>query len=294
MADETRISFTELEAAANQRDTAKPPDTPATPPKVETPEEAKPQFTDADVTAYLKLREMGITPDNAQDFLQAKQGLNNLGVLLDQNPRLLIQEIEKSNPALGRKFKEAVSDMWYEDYQREHPNDNGASRSASRTPTSALNDSEVTELKNTVKKLQERFESADRATQEKAVWDGYQASIQAGLDKLKEKGLDDQKVDHIRLKSLELLGKDQPAWKRVQQGVYVDVPKYISEASRLVTAETKAAASAEHERRSAVESRATKEITPAAENVNGAAPSDSKDIWDSTSMMKDLAAAGKR
>lgn len=296
MADE-KISFEELEAAANQQAPAKGAETPAATPTPEVKaEDAKPQFTDADVTAYLKLRDLGITPDNASDFIQAKQGLANLGTLLDQNPRLLIQEIEKSNPALGRKFKEAVSDMWFEDYQREHPEEgtNGATGSVSRTPASALTNSEVAQLTQTVKQLQERLDREDNAKRERTIFDGYNSAVQAGLDKLKEKGLDELKLDHVRLKTYELLGKDQPAWGRVQQGVYVDIPKYISEASRLVTAETKAAANAEHERRSAVQARGSKEIVPAAENVNGSAQAPSGDIWDPTAMVKELAAGTAR
>jgi hypothetical protein len=79
--------------------------------------------------------------------------------------------------------------------------------------------------------------------------------------------------DYIRLKTNELLWQDNAARDRIAKGVYVDVPTYFSKASSLVTAETKAASNAEHDRRAVVEARGVKEIPAAAENVNGSASS---------------------
>ena len=101
--------------------------------------------------------------------------------------------------------------------------------------------------------------------------------------------------DYIRLKTQELVYKDNAAATRVANGTYVDLPKYFAEASAKATADIKASAGKEHSARQAVEQRGGKEITPAAEAVNGVshdAPGQDP-IWGDSGMMKDLQTALK-
>ena len=123
---------------------------------------------------------------------------------------------------------------------------------------------------------------------------GYNGSMDGLLAKLPA-DVPETTKDYIRLKTQELVYRDRGAADRVAKGVYVDLPKYFAEASAKATADIKVSAGKEHAARAAVESRGGKEITPAAEAVNGTqdnAPGQDP-IWGNDGMMKDLQTALK-
>ena len=113
-------------------------------------------------------------------------------------------------------------------------------------------------------------EAAELASNEQAsALERYNKTFDDLVAKLPE-DVSEASRDYIRLKAEKLLWQDNAARQRVLQGAFTDVPKYISKASALVTAETKAAATKEHETRSDIEARGSKTIVPAADNVAGA------------------------
>ena len=63
---------------------------------------------------------------------------------------------------------------------------------------------------------------------------------------------------------------NEHARARINKGDFTDLPKYFAEASRRVTADTKAAADKERNLRSGVESRGHREMPAGTENVTGA------------------------
>jgi len=273
MSVDNKISFEELETAATQQETVKPAETTAA---AETKvaeaaavAETKPQFTETDVEAYKQLVDMGITPANAAEFKAAKQALENLPMLLKNNPDLLLDEIEKNDPELHKQLLEKVSDRWFNrlpaDVREGKANGNG---SESRTASSATNPM-IEKLQRQVDTLvQERTQEKSEA-QQRAILGGLNTAFDSLDAKLKEKGVSDKDRDYIRLKAERLLWSDSAAAKRVNSGVYVDVPTFFSKASSLVTAETKAAATTANEKRAGIEARGEKTIPNAAENVNG-------------------------
>jgi hypothetical protein len=264
---ENKISFEELEATATPPATVTPVETPvATPPAV--PAETKPQFTETDVEAYKQLVDMGITPQNASEFKAAKQALENLPMLLKNNPDLLLDEIEKNDPELHKTLLEKVSDRWFNrlpsDVREGKSNGNG---SESRTVSSATNPV-IERLERQVNALvQERTQEKTDA-QQKIILSGLNTAFENLVAKLPA-GVTERDKDYIRLKAERLLWSDGNAAKRINQGVYVDVPTYFSKAASLVTAETKAAATAANDKRAGVEARGERTIPNAAENVNG-------------------------
>ena len=268
---EPRISFEELEAAVTPQATVKPAETPATPPpETPPPAETKPQFTETDVEAYKQLVDMGITPANAAEFKAAKQALENLPLLLKNNPDLLLDEIEKNDPELHKQLLEKVSDRWFNrlppEVREGKYNGNG---SESRTVSSATNPM-LERLERQVSQLvQERTQEKTEA-QQKTILSGLSTTFENLIAKLPA-GVTDKDKDYIRLKAERLLWSDATAAKRVNQGVYVDVPTFFSKAASLVTAETKAAATAANDKRAGVEARGERTIPNAAENVNGTA-----------------------
>jgi len=270
---EGNLTFTELETAATQQTTATSAETTAATTTAETTAaETKPQFTEADVEAYKSLVDMGITPANAAEFKAAKTALDNLPALLENNPDLLMDEIEKNNPQLHKQLLERMSDRWFNRLPAEVRN-GSANGSSSRTADSApAVDPRLTAIEAKLDKFIQKENQEESVRRQNAVSEGYKTSVDGLLKKLPE-SVSQRDRDYIRLKTNELLWADNSARDRIAKGVYVDVPTYFSKASSLVTAETKAASTAEHTRRSTVEANGVREIPAAADNVNGSASS---------------------
>jgi len=272
---EGSISFEELEVAATQADPAKPPEAAAATPAAETTvAETKPQFTDADVEAYRQLVDMGITPQTAQQFKEAKTALDNLPALMKspEGLRLMMDEIQKNDPEAYKTVKEYVSDRWWNDLP-ESVRNNSANGSPSRSADSApAVDPRIASIEAKLDRFIQKENQEESTRRQNAISEGYTASVDGLLKKLPE-SVSQKDRDYIRLKTNELIWKDPKARDSVAKGVYLDVPTYFSKASGLVTAETKAASTAEHDRRAGVEARGSREIPAAAQNTNGSASS---------------------
>lgn len=284
MSTQATPAFSELEEMAAPPAELTPPKEQAAPPaeaapQVETPAES-PQFTEADAQAYRTLTDAGISVTNYQDFLQAKTALNNLGQIMNTNPQLLMDEIEKTNPALAARLEEVISDRWYNKNKHLYPEGKapGANGSASSAATST--DPRIEALQQKMDNLVAERNQEASARRQAEITTGYEKSVDGLLAKLPDTTPETTK-DYIRLKANELIWKDPAARERVAKGVYVDVPKYFAEASKKATADTIASAKAETDRREGVKANAHKEITPAAENVNGsvAQQQDESDGW---------------
>lgn len=294
---DTKISFEELETEANRSEAAKPNETTTvTPPatgSTTVTEETKPQFTEVDVAAYRQLSDMGITVETAKQFKEAKNALDNLPLILKNNPNVLLDEIAKNDPALASQLEEVISDRWFARYQREHPEDSGKNGVSRTTPSAP--DPRVDDLTREVKALREERQQERTEKENARITQGWNKAFEELEAKLPE-GTTARDREYIRLKAEKMLWQDGQAQGRVNKGVYIDVPKYYAEATKRVTAETKAAANDEHSRRSNVRDNASKEIVPAAENVNGSRDTESKDIWDDKQMGREAAAlfAGKK
>jgi hypothetical protein len=271
---EASLTFTELETAATQPASATPAEPATATPVVEAPAttETKPQFTDADVEAYKQLVDMGINPQNAADFKAAKTALDNLPMLLENNPDLLMDEIEKNNPNLHKQLLEKFSDRWFNRLPAEVRNGSGngsQSRTADSTPAV---DPEIAAIKREWSQIKATQLQEATARQTAQLTEKFNNSLDALVAKLPE-NIPADKREHIRLKAEKLIWSDNAARDRINKGVFTDVPTYFSKASSLVTAETKASATAEHDRRARVEARGSREIPAAAENTNGSASS---------------------
>lgn len=264
---EGNLSFEELEVAATPPASATPVE-PAAAAAPAPAEDAKPQFTESDVEAYRQLVDLGITPENAKQFKAAKEQLETLPQLLrsTEGRRVLLDEIQKNDPETYKGMLEYMSDRWFNELPDDVKSGNG---SPSRTATSTHTmEPQLTELRTQLNNLVSERNQEKSAKQQEAISTGYTSVVDGMLAKLPE-SVSSRDKDYIRLKTNEMIWKDTKARDAVSKGVYVDVPSHFSKASSLVTAETKAAANAEHERRSGVESRGSRPIAPAADNVNG-------------------------
>lgn len=266
---EASLTFTELETAATQPATATPAEQAAV---VAAPATTIPQFTDADVEAYKQLVDMGITPQNAGDFKAAKQALDNLPMLLENNPDLLMDEIEKNNPGLHKQLLEKFSDRWFNRLPAEVRNGSGNGSQSRTTDSTPAVDPEIATIKREWAQIKATQQQEASARQTAQLTEKFNNSLDALVAKLPE-NIPADKREHIRLKAEKLIWSDNAARDRINKGVFTDVPTYFSKASSLVTAETKASATAEHDRRAGVEARGSREIPAAAENMNGSASS---------------------
>jgi hypothetical protein len=226
------------------------------------------------VEAYRTLVEMGITPTTAPQFKAAKEQLEMLPVLLrtKEGRRQLIDAVRLNDRETYQGILNDYSDLWFEeqpDSVKNPSGDGSPSRTTNSTPTM---DPRISSLESQIKELVSERNQEKTAKQQEAISSGYNRSVESLLGKLPE-SVSSRDKDYIRLKTNELVWRDSKAMNAISKGVYVDVPTYFSKASSLVTAETKAAANAEHDRRAGVEARGSKEIPAAAENVNGSASS---------------------
>ena len=238
---------------------------PAEPAKVEIP-----QFTEADAESLRQFSELGITPQNAREFIEAKQSLANLDQILRTNPDLFMDQIQRTDPKLHAELLERFSNRWWYQLPEEVKNGTAQPGSTSRTPGSApsQNDSELASIKQTLNSLMQRFQMEDQSKAQEKITTGFNSSLDRLADKLPE-GTSEKDKDYIRLKAQELIWKDEAARSRVAKGVYVDVPKYYAEAMKKASAETKAAANSERTKREDIEKNGTKQIIPAAEPAGG-------------------------
>lgn len=285
------VSFTELETAAKPATTTESQATPAVTEQTTTAAApVQPQFTEQDAQTLRTFADAGISISNYKDLLTAKQLVENLPKIIRTNPRVLTAEIAKNDPEAYNTLLDAISDEWYEVKGKKL--EQSAQGGASST-TSSNADPRVEALTAKIENLISERNQEKSQRQQDQILSGYNSTVEGLLAKLPE-GVPEQAKDYIRLKTNELLWKDNSARERIGKGVYVDVPKYFAEASAKATADTKASADKEHSRRADVESRGTREITPAAENVNGSqeqiAPGQDP-IWNDAGLAKDTAAA---
>lgn len=269
------LTFSELESTAQPDSKAAAPVTPAEPPPstaapaTATVDDTKPQFTDADVAAYRQLQDMNITPATAQEFVQAKKNLEVIAYALNNDPKAFLEELRRSNPQVADKVVEVFSDEWYErkgKYLNVEPN---KANSGTSTTTTSEPDPRVEALSREVNGLKQRLQLEDESKQQQAIVKGYETALD-GLSAKLPADLSDEKKEHIRLKAEKLAWNDPSARARINKGDYTDLPKYFAEASRRVTADTKAATERERTARSGVESRGHRELPAGTENTVGA------------------------
>jgi hypothetical protein len=241
--------------------------------------DAPPAFTETDANAYRALADMGITPDTAAQFVQAKTQLEGLNYHLANNPRGLLLEMEKTNPELFQKFQDESASLYIE--RNPVPSDSAAAGKGS-APTS-VRDPRVDAMENELTQLRNERSSAAASAQRSAVEGQYNSALKGLIEKLPA-GLSEDERDYIRLKTNESIGKDSAALGRLNKGVFVDVPKHFKQAAEAVAAKRKSGASAQETARAAVAAGAHQEFTPAANPAGGVAKQPpapgSMDDWD--------------
>lgn len=261
---------TELDTTAKPASTAAAKATPEVKAVPET-QPSQPQFTQADVETLTKLAEMGVNPQNLQEYVTAKQSLDRLPILLRDNPDLLLDEIEKNDPETHRNLLQRASDRWYERYLREHP-EAAQDKQKGRASSTPVSDPRIDALERSIKNLTDAQTREATERQNAQIVAGYTRAVDDLLSKIPEEAaLTDSEKDYIRMKTEQLTFKDNQARDRVSKGVYVDVPKHFKVAVERLTADKKQSASTETKRRSEIEQNGVKTVTPGAENVNGSA-----------------------
>lgn len=288
----TPVTFSELETAAKPPVAAEPQATTVVQESVvETP--APPQFTDQDIQTLKTFADAGITIQNYQQLLQANTLIQKLPDIIKTNPRVLTAEIAKADPQAYRNLLEAVSDEWWEVIGKNDPRNQSTAQGSASSATSSP-DPRIDQLQSQLQTVISELNQEKSSKQQARIMTGYNDSVNSLLAKLPE-GVPETSKDYIRLKTQELIYKDETARDRVAKGIYVDLPKYFAEASAKATADIKASAGKEHAARAEVEKRGGKEITPAAEAVNGTQSGgpEQDPVWGDAALARDVATALK-
>lgn len=288
----TTVTFSELEAAATPPKTAETTVTPAATETQPPAAQVQPQFTEQDIATLRTFADAGITITNYQQLLQAQEVMNKLPAIIKTNPRALTAEILKADPEAYDNLLEAVSDEWYEVKGKKLEQRTANGGASSTTVSEPQESPKLARLEAQLQNLINERNQENTAKQNKAIWDGFDHSIESLVAKL-PKDVPEMAIDYARMKTKELALKDPQAAARIAKGVYVDVPKFFAEASAKATADTKAAASQEHGRRAAVEANGSREVIPAADATAGSdktRPGEDP-IWGSEGLERDTKAA---
>jgi len=272
------LSFEELASAAKPPASTEPKVTPTEPsskppePPASGGDETKPQFTDADVSAYQTMRDLGLTPENAREFIQAKEWLGTISYALQNDPQAFIDELRRTNPQLADKFTEVASDDWFNRKGKYIDVGDNKSKDGKSNTVSSEPDPRIDQLSREVAQLRQANEQEREGKRQAQVEKDFVSAYDTLVDKLPA-DLPDSTKELISLKAQKAVWQDPQARARVNSGNFTDIPKFFAQASQRVTADIKAAADKEKTARSGVESRGTKEIPHGSDNVAGAAQS---------------------
>ena len=252
------------------------------------------KFTDPDASATLaSLRDLGITPANAKEFVDAQRTLQNVAYALQHSPADILNELRQNNPEAFEKFIDVASDMYLE----RHPVKADGTADAGRGGASESvrqNDplmKEVQALKQELgemKSVAQQRAANDRLGELKKEYTGKVNKMLARVPGLSAR-------DRRALVALtsESLSEDTSAVARVNGGDFRDVSKHLQRVYDSWSADTKTASSEEHAARETVKANGDRVIpTSAGTEAGGAASTDKadgtrasqRDAWESSEL----------
>ncbi len=230
---------------------------------------------EADLAALRQLADMGITPTNATEFLQAKQALDQLNTALLTDPDTVLAQLEAANSDAYFQLLDKAANRFLKHFP---PDENAAGGGTGSAPKP---DPRIESLEGEVRQLRQERQSEksqQQAAQVKATYDKRLDDLIG--DAAKKANLNERDKDFLRLKTNELVARDDAARRRISQGIYVDLPAHFASALRTVAAETKAASTTDAGKRATVAAAAHTEVTSGAENTGGTSSAHGADEWD--------------
>ena len=211
------------------------------------------------------------------------RSLANIGYLLNNNPKLLFEEIEKTNPAAAQKILEVASDMFLDRIPPDKKATGTQAQGAQGANAELLD--RIQKLESSIKEQNQANANAAAQQRRAATEKAYKDHMGSLLDQepVKKLGLTKVEERFVRLSVNQAIGEDPAALKRINSGVYVDVGQQLKKALDEVSAERKKANGTEHAARETVGRNGSvgEEVSAGAAATNGVV-SKPEDDWDAT------------
>lgn len=268
MSDEN-VTFGELESAPLSSTSADAGKTGAPESKVA---QAIQLTSEADLAALRQMADLGITPANAQEFVQAKANLDGMRTSLANDPDTILAQLQTASPEVYFNLLDKAATRYLQHFPP--PEDGTAGKGASSAPQSdPLLVSQVNALQaelNTLKADSSSRANAVRAKEIEVAYNGRVDGLVADVAGKTKMDAKDQKL--LKFEINASIASDPAARKRIMSGIFADIPIHAKNVLDARAAETKASADRSQSARAAVATGGTRE--PAA----GAAASDGQPV----------------
>ncbi len=268
------VQFEELTPPAEPTEAAKPTATPEGADAGAKPEsggDATPtQFSDADAAETLKtLADMGITLENAHELVAQGRSLQTIAYQLEHNPRGFLEDLERTNPKIFQNVIDVASDLYIE--RHPDPAASGAGKSSGA-------DSGVMQELRALRARLEKFEQGETQRQQREALAQIEAQYNERVNKyLDAAGLQGLAREAVKALVDKSVSADPATLKRINAGVFVDVPKHVKAVVDRYSAELKASTDADAKAREEVKARGSKPVATAAFPAGGV---ESAGTWD--------------
>lgn len=241
--------------------------------------------TDPSAAEQLRqLADLGITPQNAQEWTEKGQTLESLAYMLANNPKEFFASIERINPQGHKKLLDTAADIYLDRLPPEQRTGSTASSTAQTGADSELA-REVKRLTQQVETITAQRRQEEGARQYNATKAAYQTKVNEimGTEVVKKMGLDATEEEYVRLAVDKSIGADQASLNRINKGVLVDVATHVTRALNKVGANRTAKNTTATTAREAVGKNGSigDEVSAGATAVNGVV-SQPEDSWEGT------------
>jgi hypothetical protein len=277
MLKEPDSTFEELDAAA-------PALVPADPAQPAAPPPAGIQInSEADLAALRSLADMGITPNTADGFVQAKAQLESMRTALSTDPDVVLAQLEAANSDAYFKLLDKATERYLRHFPAPKEGETAAGSKGSVAQSDPAITSQLTVLQSEINALKADKSNAAQAANAKVVEAEYNTRVDALVADAGAKAkLDADQRELLKFRVNASISHDPAARRRIMQGVYADIPTHFKGVLDAKATETKAASATGTAARAAVAAGGRTEPTAGAAASDGAPVSGNPaDEWDS-------------
>ena len=228
------------------------------------------------------LAALGITPDTAPELTKKAQAFDVVTGLLETNPRLFLDEVEKKFPGQFQKLITEASDRFVAMHSDLEDGPEGSGSKAGKTAP------EVTKLQRMVADLQSRLDksdSKDQQTAEETRTTGLRQQFESKLETLLKhpvlKDLPARDKKAIAALTRQSLSNDRSAMESVTKGNFKDVAIHLKTVVTDWTKDVMDTNKQEHKDRQDVKDRGVQSMTSGAHAAAGEVENDDEG-WDKT------------
>lgn len=250
-------------------------------------EDAKAEGKETDPLAFLdekapednvltQLEALGINPQNAPAVSGKAQAFDVMTQLIENNPRLLLDEIEKKFPDSYSKLVDEASQRFVSMYDKP-----GEGKDDKVQANTAI-DKQVQALQDQINALTASKQAESQKLAINAIETGFNTKVDTLLSNPAFESLKPNDKRGIKLVVKESLGADQQAMGRVLQGNFQDVARHLKAAVTDWTKDTVKASTEEVEARTRVKTTGVAKVVPGAHPTAGEEQGSGDKDWDKT------------